>query len=100
MNSIFKPLLLEELAEWYMGNINEEDNQYKYKINLAGTKKKDIKLKAKDNQIIVSAKEKKYTINIPRTCEVSTIKANYEDGMLHISIDKDKKHAPREILID
>ena len=99
MNSIFKPLLLEELSEWYMGSINE-DNQYKYEINLAGTKKKDIKLKAKDNQIIVSAKEKKYTINIPRTCEVSTIKAKYEDGMLRISIDKDKKHAPREILID
>lgn len=99
MNSIFKPLLLEELAEWHMGSINE-DNQYKYEINLAGTKKKDIKLKAKDNQIIVSAKEKKYTINIPRTCEVSTIKAKYEDGMLRISIDKDKKHAPREILID
>lgn len=99
MNSIFKPLLLEELAEWHMGSTNE-DNQYKYEINLAGTKKKDIKLKAKDNQIIVSAKEKKYTINIPRTCEVSTIKAKYEDGMLRISIDKDKKHAPREILID
>ena len=97
----------------------EHDDHYEVKANLPGFNKKDIKISLRDDELIIEAndsekkEEKKgsyyrserYTGNYRRSialterCNAESIDANFENGVLTISIPKKEPKPLKQIAI-
>jgi HSP20 family molecular chaperone IbpA len=64
----------------------QPQNELTYTLNLAGTKKKDIKIKHTQNTMYVETPENKYQLRIPANFNIESSKAKYEDGLLVVKI--------------
>jgi HSP20 family molecular chaperone IbpA len=78
---------------------NNNDNELNYKLNLAGTKKDDIKLSSTQDYLVLETPKNKYKLSIPQTCDPKSIEAKYEDGLLTLTINKRKEHKAHPIEI-
>ena len=72
-----------------------EHEQYETKLNLAGIKKENIKVKAEDGLLHISAEQddKAYSryLSIPSKADPPNTLIKYEDGLLHIKFIKNEK---------
>ena len=83
----------------------EDKDSYNYKINLAGTDKKDIKVSVEQNNnnedfLVVKSKKTQRTYLIKDNCNKNSITAKYKNGILDIKINKKESAKPIEINID
>ncbi len=99
-------------------NIIEDDNNLVFELAIPGLNKKDIEIKAEGEQLAIKA-EKKLEVNenhrflrrefgnvsfhrifeLPNYVDVNGIKANYEDGILKITISKKAAEKPKLISV-
>lgn len=99
-------------------NIIEDDNNLVFELAIPGLNKKDIEIKAEGDQLAIKA-EKKLEVNenhrflrrefghisyhrifeLPNYVDVNGIKANYEDGILKITISKKAAEKPKLISV-
>lgn len=96
----------------------EKDKSYLLRASLPGLNKKDIEIKLDGNRLTLNAErkpiksedEKKHiqeirfghysrTVKLPRNTDVSKIKAEYENGLLNLTIEKKKEDQPKVIEI-
>ena len=125
---IFEPFLNDGLmglnSKWNnmpAANIIEEDNDYELELAAPGYDKKDFKIDLENNVLTISSqKEEKHeeknkdynrrefaaysfsrSFTLPETIEREKIKANYENGILHIVLPKieEEKKEKKEIEI-
>ena len=82
----------------------ETKDGYQFELNLAGTKREDIKVYLEDNLLKVKAERDgtKYARNfqIPKKADASAPVARYEDGILYIKINKKQDSKPVDIKIN
>ena len=69
----------------------QPQNELTYTLNLAGTKKKDIKIKHTQNTMYVETPENKYQLRIPANFNIESSKAKYEDGLLVVTVNRKDK---------
>jgi HSP20 family protein len=131
-NPLVPNFTLKRQLENYMNNelqrskiqmdFSESDNQYLLNADLPGIKKEDININVEDNLLSIEAerrmekesKENKMyrqesyygiysrSITLPRDANPDSIDAKFEDGVLHLSIDKfppDADNSKRKIEI-
>ena len=125
---IFEPFLQDNFwglnSKWNnvpAANVIEEDNNYELEIAAPGYEKKDFKIDLENNVLTISSqKEEKHEENskdysrrefatysfsrsftLPETVETGKIKANYENGILHVILPKveEVKKVKKEIQI-
>jgi len=98
-------------------NIKESENEVLFTFEVPGIDKNNIKVKIKDNVLTVSGERKieidenkerfvrrevrsgafERAFNLPETIDVDKVKADYEHGLLHISLAKVEEAKPKEI---
>lgn len=75
-------------------DIFEEENHINVTAELPGTEEKDIKLKIKDNLLIIDAdtSEKKYhkEVKLPSPVEKDSVESRYRNGVLEVKLRKTK----------
>lgn len=96
-------------------NIKEDDNSYRLEVAAPGVNKNDFKLNVEDNVLHISASKQKeetkenerYTrrefscssfsrsFTLPDTVDVDGITANYENGIMHVTLPKREEAKPR-----
>ncbi len=99
-------------------NIIEDDNNLVFELAIPGLEKKDIEIKAEGEKLVIKA-EKKIEVNenhrflrrefghisynrvfeLPNYVDVNGIKANYEEGILRITISKKAAEKPKLISV-
>ncbi|EDY83686.1 Hsp20/alpha crystallin family [Verrucomicrobiia bacterium DG1235] len=95
-------------TRWY-----EKDDSYMLRLDLPGVKKGDISLELENDALTVSATRKfeaadkdaksegsfsyRKTIELPEGVEEEKIVANYDDGVLSLTLPKGEKAKPRQI---
>lgn len=99
-------------------NIIEDDNNLVFELAIPGLEKKDIEIKAEGEKLGIKA-EKKIEVNenhrflrrefghisynrvfeLPNYVDVNGIKANYEEGILRITISKKAAEKPKLISV-
>lgn len=100
-------------------DVSETADQFEVTVELPGMKKEDININLENNQLTVSGerkfkneeKNKKYhrvesqygeftrSFMLPDNIDEESIEARYEDGLLHITIDKDEEKVSKKIEI-
>jgi len=100
-------------------DVSETDDQFLVNVELPGMKKDDIDVSIENNRLTISGERKfkeeengvkfhrvesRYgsftrTIQLPDNVESDSITANYEDGILNISVDKSKDKVRKKIEI-
>jgi len=93
------------------------NDSYNIEIDLAGVKKEDIELKVEDDYLTINALRKsrvepsRYYLSesnfglvsrsfvLPKDADREKISANYEDGRLYISLEKEEARKARSISI-
>ena len=82
----------------------ETKDGYQFEVNLAGTKREDIKVCLEDNLLKVTAErgDSKYAKNfqVPKKADASSPVARYEDGILYLKINKKQESKPVDIKIN
>jgi HSP20 family protein len=123
VGKLFSRLGTGEAAErqsWTpMVDVIETDDAIKLKAELAGMKPEDIKIDVQDNVLTLSGerrfeeevKEDKYyrierrygsfsrSIALPQTADESKIVANYDDGVLEVTVPKTEVAQPKRIAV-
>ena len=87
MNTLIANRMLDFLSDQEVNPQNEAT----YTLNLAGVKKKDIKIKHTQNIMYVETPENKYQLKIPINFDIGSAKAKYEDGLLVVTINRKDK---------
>ena len=100
MNSILTNRLFDSFfnSDHKIYDTNNDD-ELNYKLNLAGTKKDDIKLSSMQGYLLLETPKNKYKLSIPQSYNPKSIKAKYEDGLLSLTIHKKKEHKAHQIEI-
>jgi len=100
-------------------DVSETDDQFLVNVELPGMKKDDIDVSIENNRLTISGERKfkeeengvkfhrvesRYgsftrTIQLPDNVESDSITANYEDGILNISVDKSEDKVRKKIEI-
>lgn len=103
----------------FRSELQEDENNYYVKAELPGIPKEKIEVELVNNQLRIHAEKeeekettnKKYhfseisygsftrTINLPRTANVQGIKADYQEGVLKITIPKSEESKGKKIEI-
>lgn len=98
-------------------NIKESDHEVLFSFEVPGIAKDNIKVRIKDNVLTVSGERKtdydeskeqfvrreittgafERSFNLPETVDVDKVQADYENGLLHISLAKVEAAQPKEI---
>ena len=88
-------------------DVNTTDKEVKVVVEMPGIRKEDIKIKAYDSQVEVTASkdsQRKYhkNIELPELAEIETARSVYNNGILEITFDKKKVNKPagKEIKIE
>ncbi len=101
-------------------DVSETETHYHYEISLPGMKKEDININVDDYLLTISGerkfedekkKEGQYhlvenrygsferTLTLPRNAKLDSVDAKYENGILMVSVEKDKQGPGRQIEI-
>ncbi len=100
-------------------DISEDETGFDIQVSLPGMKKKDIKVDLDNSRLTISGERKlekedekknyyrmetaygtfSRTFHLPDNVDEKSIKATYEDGILNVSIKKDKDKARKQIEI-
>lgn len=76
-------------------NVNEDDKNYSFEVDLPGFTKNDIKVDLKQNNLILTAKndsrERNKTVTLPQDIDGDKISASLKNGVLNITIPKKVK---------
>ena len=76
-------------------NVNEDDENYSFEVDLPGFTKNDIKVDLKQNNLILTAKnesrERNKTVTLPQDIDGDKISASLKNGVLNITIPKKVK---------
>ncbi len=98
-------------------DVVEKDNHYLYFVELPGVNKEDIKLMVKDGSLVLEGERKEpqmgenvqkirgeiaygkfqRTVPLPENVDVDRIKAEYQNGLLVIQIEKKEETKPKLI---
>jgi HSP20 family protein len=82
----------------------ETKDGYQFEVNLAGTKREDIKVSLEDGLLKVTSEKggTKYAKNfqVPKKADTSSPVARYEDGILYLKINKKQESKPVDIKIN
>jgi len=98
-------------------DIQEQGEEYLVSVDLPGLRREDVKVSVKDNVLFISGErrqehteeqgnfhltERAYgsfrrAFTLPRTVESAKIRANYNDGVLKVSLPKAEEAKQREI---
>ena len=82
----------------------ETKDGYQFEVNLAGTKREDIKVSLEDGLLKVTSEKGgvKYAKNfqVPKKADASSPVARYEDGILYLKINKKQESKPVDIKIN
>jgi HSP20 family protein len=101
-------------------DVEETDNEYRMTIDLPGLKKEDVRVEVQNNQLIVSGerrqeqdnergrshfRERSYgsfvrAMTLPSNLNPDTVEANFENGVLTLTIPKTEESRPRQIQIN
>lgn len=101
-------------------NVSENDSEYKLEVAAPGLKKKDFNIELEEGKLVISSevrnevqeekenfKRKEFSYQsfsrsfiLPEDVNEDDIKANYEDGVLRISIPKAEPATPKKKLIE
>ena len=88
--------------DWNLYDGIEDKDCYKYEFNLAGIKKKNIKVNIDNNVLRVEAKQddREYlkSYHVPHKADATSAVAKYENGLLLIKINK--KESAKSIELD
>lgn len=87
-----RPVILEEIEP--MVDVLDYDNEIIVVAELPGVDKDKIKVKVKDNKLIIKAENKKKyykEIELPAKVKPETAKASYKNGVLEVRIQKEKQ---------
>ena len=84
---------------------DEDENGYKYFLNLAGFKKEDVDATVIDGLVSVKAKNKDgstaaYSFLLPEDADISKMSAKLEDGLLTVSLEKEEKVKPYKLEVN
>jgi len=91
---------VDEVLDSFLGsyqasiNCNEDDNSYKFDMELPGFSKQQVNISVKDKTLSISANNKKLKkqrskeITIPSDSDIDNIQAKLENGILTITIGK------------
>ena len=100
MNNILTNRLFDSFFNSDHEIYNDDDsNELNYKLNLAGTKKDDIKLSSMQDHLLLETPKRKYKLSMPHSYDPKSIEATYEDGLLTLTINKRKEYKAQEIKI-
>ena len=84
-------------------NLNEDDNNYSFEVDLPGFNKGDIKVDLRQNNLILAAKnekrERNKTVTLPRDIDGEKISASLKNGVLTITIPKKVKGSNKRIKV-
>jgi HSP20 family protein len=101
-----------------LSRLSEDKDNYYLAVDLPGVKKEEIKINIEDNvlKIYGERKDKKedhrqhyseifygsftFSFNLPSAVESSKVRANYEDGVLNITIPKSAESKTKEVKIE
>lgn len=83
----------------------EDEQSYNYKINLAGSDKKDIGVSVEQNNnsedfLVVRSGKTQRTYLIKDNCDKNSVTAKYKNGILNIKINKKESAKPIKISVD
>ena len=115
----WRRLPLEERAWAPALDVFEKDDKFVVKAELPGMKEKDIDVSVMGNMLVIRGEKKSETevkeedyyccehsygnfyrsISLPSTVDATKIEANYEDGILAISLPKAPEVKPKKIAI-
>ncbi len=87
-----KPVILEEVEP--MVDVLDYDNEVIVVAELPGVDKDKIKVKIKDNKLVIKAENKKKyykEVELPAKVKPETAKASYKNGVLEVRIEKVKE---------
>jgi len=100
-------------------DVSETDNQYQIDVEIPGMNKDDINLNVENNMLTISGertfeqeedgkqyhkKENRYgsfsrSFRLPENIDSESVDANYENGLLHITVDKSEEKVKKKIEI-
>ncbi|RLE55276.1 MAG: Hsp20/alpha crystallin family protein [Thermoprotei archaeon] len=90
---IVRPKIMEAIEPFY--DIVDEGDKLKIIVEMPGVEKEDIRVKASEDKVIVSAEreDRKYyrEIELPTKVIPKTAKAQYRNGVLTITVEKKEK---------
>ena len=102
-------------------DIQETDREIFIDVELPGIRKEDVKVEIKNNVLTISGERKKEhadekeaeycctelmygkferSFGLPDIVKSDSIRANYKDGILTITLEKSEKAIPREIAVE
>jgi HSP20 family protein len=123
-NDVFDHFLADEKVTWMPSvNISERDNDFKIDLAVPGMEKKDFNIEVENNLVVISGERKeekaeenekvtrrefhygsfKRSFTLPETADTEKISANYNNGVLSLSIAKKeeaKQKPKRQITIE
>lgn len=119
-NDMWWPTRWEERAEEFqpLSRLSEDKDNYYLAVDLPGVKKEEIKINIEDNvlKIYGERKDKKEdhrqhyseifygsfasSFSLPSAVDSSKVKANYEDGVLNVTIPKSAESKTKEVKIE
>ena len=115
------PTFNEQAETWNpKADIQETDREIFIDMELPGIRKEDIKVEVKANILTISGERKKEhgeekgaeccteltygkferSFALPELVRTDSVKANYKDGILSISLAKSEKAIPKEIAVE
>jgi HSP20 family molecular chaperone IbpA len=115
MISLYKNRALNNTVDYLLDNfwgsynstiqLEEEDNQYTFKLELPGFDKSQIKITTKDNYLTIKADDgnnrvRSKSVALPQDLNTKKIKAKLKHGILYVFFPKPAAATPREILIE
>ena len=81
----------------------EHEDNYEYRINLAGFKKENVEAVIHDSMVAIKAEKdgstSNYSFHLNDDADVSTLSSKLEDGLLTIKVNKRKEAMPKKIKI-
>jgi len=119
-NDMWWPTRWEERTEEFqpLSRLSEDKDNYYLAVDLPGVKKEEIKINIEDNvlKIYGERKDKKEdhrqhyseifygsftsSFSLPSAVDSSKVKANYEDGVLNVTIPKSAESKTKEVKIE
>lgn len=116
-NDFFNDFAGTEFRKWNAPavNISENDQAYKLQLAVPGLKKEDFKLALEENTLVISAEQQQEStqttdrftrkefnfssftrrFNLPENVDQNNIEANYENGVMLVSLPKKTEEKPK-----
>jgi len=91
-------MLLNLLTDYGYTVFRENPSSYTLRLSLPGVGKDNIKISLEDTRLIIKVYTTSLTYPLPTNASKEKIEAKYEDGILRVTVEKDKSKT-RDITI-